>query len=238
MEVICYLSNGYPTLEKSYEMAKCYAEAGCKIIEVDFPSSNPFLESEYIANRMHKALEKCADFQKYMEYIIKIKSSLPQVKLLILAYEETIREIGVEKFIDFCKDNDLYDILLVGLKNDDIKNILIFAGLKVSCYIQYHLPSSEVESAKCSNGFVYLQAKPYGDQEKNLMYPDLKSAIHYLRSIGIDRPIYCGVGVHTLEDAKMVKEAGADAAFIGSAILKLQDNIATMQQRIQEFLNI
>ena len=39
MEIICYLSNGYPTIEASYNMAMEYADAGCKMMEVDFPSA-------------------------------------------------------------------------------------------------------------------------------------------------------------------------------------------------------
>ena len=54
MEIICYLSNGYPTIEASYNMAVEYADAGCRMLEVDFPSRNPYLESDYIAGRMKK----------------------------------------------------------------------------------------------------------------------------------------------------------------------------------------
>ena len=64
MEIICYLSNGYPTIEASYNMAVEYADAGCRMMEVDFPSRNPYLESDYIAGRMKKALEACDDYYK------------------------------------------------------------------------------------------------------------------------------------------------------------------------------
>ena len=64
MEFICYLSNGYPTIEASYNMAVEYADAGCRMMEVDFPSRNPYLESDYIAGRMKKALEACDDYEK------------------------------------------------------------------------------------------------------------------------------------------------------------------------------
>ena len=67
MEIICYLSNGYPTIEASYNMAVEYADAGCRMMEVDFPSRNPYLESDYIAGRMKKALEACDDYEKYMK---------------------------------------------------------------------------------------------------------------------------------------------------------------------------
>lgn len=122
MEIICYLSNGYPTIESSYEMAIEYADAGCTMIEIDFPSRDPYLEGEYIAGRMAKALEACDDYDKYMESMVAVKKRLPDIKLLVLAYENTVEEIGTERFISFCLENDFKDILLVGLKDNRIKD--------------------------------------------------------------------------------------------------------------------
>ena len=139
MEIICYLSNGYPTLEHSYEMAIEYADAGCGMIEIDFPSRDPYLEGDYIAGRMAKALEICDDYDKYMDSIIAVQKRLPDVQLLVLAYENTVEEIGADKFIRFCLDNNLKDILLVGLKDNVIKDRFMEAGLRVSCYVQYHM---------------------------------------------------------------------------------------------------
>ena len=235
MEIICYLSNGYPTIAASYKMAMEYADAGCKMMEVDFPSRNPYLESDYIAGRMEKALACCDDYEKYMESIVAIKTQLPDVKILVLAYENTVEEIGTDNFIKFCLEHQLKDILLVGLKDNTVKDQIIAVGLRVSCYIQFHMPQAEVEMAKQSNGFVYFQAKPYETQEKNEKYPTLKDCIEHLRDCGIDRPIYCGVGVHAPEDVKLVKEAGGDAAFVGSAILKLHEDIPAMKEKIREF---
>jgi tryptophan synthase alpha chain len=95
------------------------------MMEVDFPSRNPYLESDYIAGRMKKALEACDDYEKYMDSIVAIQKRLPDVKILVLAYENTVEEIGVDRFIEFCLTNNLKDILLVGLKDDIIKNKII-----------------------------------------------------------------------------------------------------------------
>lgn len=234
MEIICYLSNGYPTIESSYDMAVNYAEAGCNMIEIDFPSHNPYLEGEYIADRMAKALKECDDFDKYMDGMIKIKKRLPNINFILMVYENTIEVIGVEKFIDFCLVNNFKDIIIVGLKDETIKNKVIEKGLRVSCYVQYQLLEEEIEYAKKSNGFVYLQAKPTNGIT-HPKYKELKECIQYLREKGIKNPIYCGVGIHAPEDVRMVKEAGGDAAFVGSTILKLQNDIPKMKEAIGQF---
>jgi len=234
MEIICYLSNGYPTIQESYQMAFEYVDAGCDIIEIDFPARDPYLESEYISNRMSKALKICDDYHQYMDNVARMKHELKETKFIILVYEETIKEIGVEVFINYCLEHQFKDIILVSHEDASIKNELMEHGLLVSCYIQYQLLEDEINSAKMSIGFVYFQAKPTAGIVHE-RYKALKECIQYLRSYGITRPIYCGVGVHQPEDVKMVKEAGADAAFIGSAILKLQNDVEQMKNKIRMF---
>ena len=231
MKLICYLSNGYPTIEKSIEMARIYTEAGCDVIEVDFPSRNPYLEGEFIAGRMKSALENCSDYSKYMEGIIRIKEENPDTQLLVLAYDNTVEEMGEESFIRFCVENDLTDMIYVG-DNMGLQQRLIDGGLKISCYVQFHMPENEVAAAKNSNGFVYLQAKPMTNNiDPN--YPTLKDCISHLKSIGIDRKIYVGVGIRDTEDIRMAKESGSDGVFVGSTILKLHDNVELLTETIK-----
>ncbi len=233
MNLIGYLSNGYPTIEDSIEMAKTYFNAGCDIIEIDFPDTNPFLENELIQSRMQKALENCSDYDKYMEGMIKVKKDIPNAKFILLAYESTVKKIGKEKFASFAIDNGFLDLIYVGLENNEIKDYLISRGMKVSCYVQYQLDDKEVDYALSSNGFTYLQAKPTHGKMKD-GYETLDKCIKYLKDKGIKEQIYCGVGVHTVDDVAMVKEAGADGAFVGSAILKLHDNKEALIQMIKD----
>lgn len=234
MKLICYLSNGYPTIESSIKMAKEYIDAGCDIIEVDFPSSDPYLEGELIANRMKEALVACNDYDKYMEGIIEIKNSNPNTKFILLSYENTMLEIGVDKFIKFCVDNDIKDLIYVGSHNEEVKNKLIENGVKISCYVQFHMDEEEVKAAVELNGFVYMQAKPTTNNI-NPKYPTLKDCIDYLKSLGIKREIYCGVGIYAPEDIKMAREAGADGVFVGSTVLKLHNDLPQMKETIALF---
>jgi tryptophan synthase alpha chain len=234
MKLICYLSNGYPSIEASIKMAGHYAEAGCDIIEADFPSSDPYLEGEYIASRMKAALQNCGDYEKYMEGIKKIKEENKQARLILMAYENTVMEIGVDRFISFCKENGLYDMIYVGNRNEGIKKEISENGIKISCYVQFHMPEDEIEATLRSNGFVYMQAKPTTGNV-NPRLPTLKHCIDHLKELGITREIYCGVGISMPEDIQMAREAGADGVFVGSTILKLQEDIPKMKETIAAF---
>ena len=186
MKLICYLSNGYPSIKASIRMAQTYVEAGCG------------------------------------------------TTIILMVYEDVIKTIGYDKFLRFCIEQDFRDMILVGIRDDVIKNRLIADGIRVSCYVQFDLQEQEVAYAEQSNGFVYLQAKPAPGQARP-EYPELKDCIRYLRGRGIAAPIYCGVGIHTPEDAAMAKAAGADAVFVGSTILKLHDQPEKLKEKIREF---
>jgi tryptophan synthase alpha chain len=184
--------------------------------------------------RIPKALENEPNYDKYMEGMAKARKLLPDTKFIIMTYENTVLEIGVSRFVAFCKENGFEDIILVGPDGDTVKNELIDSGLKISCYVQFNLPEEEVRQALESNGFTYMQAVPAPGQATP-QHPTLRSCIDYLRERGLKNPIYCGVGVHTPEDAQMVKEAGGDGIFVGSTILKLHDNVPALIEKIHEF---
>lgn len=236
MQVICYLSNGYPDITASKKKIDQYYEAGCRIIEIDLPSTNPYLEGELISGRMHSALENCSDYDVYLDAIAYAQNTYSDLKVIILAYEDTIEAVGTDKLIAFCQKHQIPDMIIVGDKKPEIKDILMAGGVKVSCYIRYHLPEDEIEAAKKANGFIYLQAKPIGSPV-NPKFPTLKDCITELRSQGLDREIYCGVGVHAVEDIQMVKNAGADAAFIGSSILKVDHDPGKLHEVICTFVH-
>lgn len=233
MQLICYLSNGYPTIEDAIKRCDVYVEAGADVIEVDLPARNPYLESAMIAGRMKAALEMCSDYQKYLDGIKCMIERHPNNRFLMVVYEDTIMEIGVKKYAVFCLECGLLDIIVVGSANKELKKILIGCGLKVSCYVQFSLPEEEIAEMEKSNGFLYLQAKP--GKKVHPDHPTLASCIQALRQSGFGREIYCGVGVHTCEDVAMVKAAGGDGAFVGQAILQVDADRDQLTNVIRAF---
>lgn len=235
MEVVCYLSNGYPTIADSRNKVDTYYKAGCRMIEMDLPSPDPYLEGELIGGRMKSALAVTSDYKFYLENIADVRKAYPDMKVLLLAYEDTMLAVGIENLKDFCLEHDVNDVIVVGDKYPRLKEELMSAGMQVSCYIRYNLPEGDITNARNSNGFIYLQAKPIGSPV-NPDFPTLKDLIDELRHLGFNRAIYCGVGVHDPKDVVMVRNAGADAAFVGSSILRVDNNPEKLQEVIETFV--
>lgn len=236
MKLIGYLSLGYPNIKKTIDIARVYIESGIDVLEIDMPSKNPYLDSEFIRNRMLKALDVSSDYNEYMDAVLYIKDKYPNQEVFILCYEETVKEIGVSKFINFMNEANIENMIYVGGNDKTIKKRLIKGNIRLASYIPLNLNEEDLDASKLSNGFIYLQAK---SDDINPKYPTLKDVIYYLKdNEGKNKKIYCGVGVKTLMDAKLVKDAGADGVFVGSTFLKLHSDIEKLKSTIKEFKKI
>ena len=156
-----------------------------------------------------------------MDSIVAIQKRLPDVKILGYWHmKNTVEEIGVDRFIEFCLTNNLKDILLVGLKDDIIKNKIIAAGLQVSCYVQFLYRKKKWKWQNNQMDLYIYRRSRMIHSKKNEEYPTLKDCVEYLRSCGIEKTYLLWGRRSAPEDVRLVREAGGDAAFVGSTILK------------------
>lgn len=236
MKLNCYLSNGYPTMEASFEKAKNYAAAGCNAVEIGIPARDPYLDGPLLQEQMAAALAECDDYEVYLENASRISDAIKdEVDVLVLAYILTIKEIGVDHFIDFFKSNGFKALVLAGWEDPSVNERLIEAGIPISTYVQRTMDPEQIEQAKESKGFIYLQAN---SDEINEDYPTLADCIKFLRDQGIKQPIYCGVGISTPEDFAEAQAAGADGGFVGTTILKVADDPVKLREIIGKFVAV
>lgn len=223
MDLVGYLSSGYPSKEETLKNAAAYIEGGCDVLEIDLPTDNPHIDGELIQHRMVNSFTNDPSLRSQANVIREIHKMYPTQRIFLLAYEETIINFGIKSFIQLYRDVEAEALILVATSDHQLKNELMSHKIKIATYVQYHLPAEEIEAAKKTNGFVYLQATPF---DENLSkHESLKEVIAHLKEVeGIEAPIYCGVGISTPEDIKQVKEAGAQGAFVGSGLLRKEED--------------
>ena len=234
VSLIGYLAFGFPSIDDSLERAKHFRAAGIDTVEVVIPSADPYLDNEYIQMTMREALRCEDDYQRYFDAIEKLKEIYDPGSIIILAYSETIEQIGRKRFVEWLKASGFSQMILVGSTAAEMTEYVMGFGIEVSSWVPFELPDEAVEAASAGNGFVYLQSKSSGKIREG--YPDLADCVKFLREHGIERPIYCGVGVSSKEDIRRIAEAGGEAAFIGSALLK-QNTPEEIKKFIEELKN-
>lgn len=223
MDLIGYLSSGYPSKKETLKNATAYIEGGCDVLEIDLPTNNPFIDGELIQHRMINSYINDPTLQSQAVVIREIHKMYPKQRIFLLAYEETVINFGIDRFIQLYTEVNAEALILVAVSDHKVKDELVAHNVKIATYVQYHLPKEEVQAAKHTNSFVYLQAKP---SDENLSKHDsLKEVIAHLKDVeGIEAPIYCGVGISTPEDIKQIKNAGGHGAFVGSGLLRKEED--------------
>lgn len=230
-KLIGYFSIGYPTVEESMKIADSYLSNGIDMIEVGYPTDNPYLDNEYIGNTLRCAQQNLRNNDAVFDAVDRLLSLRDDLPVILLAYDESIRAAGVENFMARARKSGISDVILVGEQDESTKKTLIANGFQVSCYVTFSMPEEEVCLAQNSNGFIYLQAKSDGKIREGC--ETLGKCVKYLRSQGIRNPIYAGVGISTPDDVKMVVQAKAEGVFIGSALLKQIGNSEKLTSYVQ-----
>ncbi|HBT64867.1 MAG TPA: hypothetical protein DEB10_09445 [Ruminococcaceae bacterium] len=206
MKLICHLLNGYPTLTESAMTAEYYAAGGCKILQIGLPARKAYTGNNSLSDNMALALVECDNYDHYLDNITEISRYMPHIRIMISADESTVKEIGIQKFIRFCRENNISDVTLTVIENHEIIRLLIENGLKVSGEVSDAMSPDEIESIQNTNGFILLKTNK----------PEHETLIHCiktLKKISGNREIFCG-DITTLSDYSIVAEAGADGAFL------------------------
>ncbi len=233
-ELVCYLNFGYPTIADGLREAEIYYENGCRALQLDVPSRDPYLEHDFIKERMRICLEHEPDYQKYFDAIIGFHRTHPDVALYFMLYENVVEELGVERIARFCKAAGIRYASYVG-SNEQIRSTLEARGLGLCCYVQFHLPDDEIAFARASDGPVFLQAKNVGRIGHGCR--SFAEALGYLRAAGITGRVYASVGIKTPEDIAMTRQAGADGAFVGSVLMHSLGDTRLFAERLRAFVD-
>lgn len=234
MRVIGYLTSGYPTIEKSIETARHYVESGCDMLEISIPLENN-REKPFLSDVMKQAYKACPDYNAHLDAIVQMAKENPGVDITILIYNEVLDSIGIERFASECQKAGICDVNSANLTDKATIKALEKKGIYLAGLVNYRLEAWRIEEARHTKGFVYCQAFPREGQELDPKADTIEKLIAYLREQGIEGKIYCGGGISKPEDAKRVKDAGADGFFLGSSIITLYDDIDTLRKTIGSF---
>lgn len=235
VKTICYLCGGYPSVQRSMEMAEYYIEAGCDAIEVSMPPKDPYRDGAFIQDLMRKALAGCADYDVYLDAIRGLAKKHPETELILLLYHEVIMSIGGEKLAAFCEEIGVKYIISGDLHDPDALAAFRAHGVKLARSVNYKMNEDDIQRCIETDGFTYMQAFLTPGQQAKPGFEELSTCLRYLRERKVSEPIYCGAGITGPDDARRVKEAGGNGFFVGSSIIKLYDEPEKLVALIREY---
>ena len=206
---IGFLTAGDPTIEKTVEYVLAMEEAGCDLVEIGIPFSDPVAEGPVIQEANIRALSNNTNTDDVFEAIRQIREK-SDVPLVFLTYINPVFYYGYDKFFKRCQELNVCGIISPDLPYDGIDIISLIA------------PTSKERIqmiAREASGFIYVVSSLGVTGMRSEIRTDLKSILEDIKEV-TDVPAAVGFGINTPEQAENIAKV-ADGVIVGSAIVNI-----------------
>ena len=218
--LVGYLPAGFPSVEGSITALRAMVEAGCDVIEIGLPYSDPVMDGPTIQAAAQQALEggvRTADVLRVVEAVAETG-----VPTLVMTYWNPIERYGVERWATDLSAAGGAGMITPDITPDHGSAWVAAADAHDLDKVFLVAPSSTDDrvamTAAASRGFVYAAAvmgvTGARDASSDLAGP----LVRRVREAG-DIPVAVGIGVSNGDQAAEV--AGyADGVIVGSAFVR------------------
>ena len=218
---IGFLTAGDPTIEKTVEYILAMEEAGCDLIEIGIPFSDPMAEGVVIQDANVRALKHDTTTDDVFGIVEEVRKHT-DVPLVFLTYINPVFFYGYEKFFKRCSELGVDGIISPDLPFEEKGEILDIARGNDVDVISLIAPTSKERIQKIASdasGFIYVVSSLGVTGIRSEIKTDLNAIIDDIRDV-TDLPLAVGFGINTPKQAREIGKI-ADGVIVGSAIVKI-----------------
>lgn len=216
--LVCYVTAGHPDPTSSVRLMRELPEAGCDVLEVGVPFSDPLADGPIIQLSSQQALAQGVNLTRALELIAEAKPSVPVV---LFSYLNPLMAAG-EDALARAQAAGAAGVLVTDLPvgADPAREAWLGSGpLEFVRLVAPTTPQDRMaEIGRHGSGFVYLISRLGVTGVHQGVSDDLAATISRLR-VACDLPICVGFGISTAEQAKAVGLM-ADGIVVGSALVQ------------------
>lgn len=220
--LIPFITAGDPDLETTASAIEVLAQNGADMIELGVPYSDPLADGPTIQAAATRALAKGVKLEDVLA-IVKEASSKIDIPIILFSYYNPIYYRGVENFLQLLKDAGVKGLVVPDLPLEEADVLIKPAnamGIEVTLLVAPTSPPARIEAiANSSQGFIYLVSVTGVTGMRTQMGTQVKELLSELHQ-KTGKPIGVGFGISNPEQAKQVKDWGAEGVIVGSAFVK------------------
>lgn len=218
---VAFVTCGDPDLDTTKKIILALERAGCDLIELGIPFSDPTAEGPVIQEANERALSNGCTTDDVFEMIKEVRKET-SIPMVFMTYANVVFHYGTEKFCQKMVDTDMSGMILPDVpyeEKDEFETICHQYGLD---FIRMIAPTSHDRIQMIANdaqGFLYCVSSLGVTGTRSKITTNVNEMVDIVRSVS-DIPCGIGFGISTPEQAKKMTEK-ADAAIVGSAIIKI-----------------
>ncbi len=219
--LVGYLPVGYPSVDGSIAAMRAMVEAGCDVIEVGVPYSDPVMDGPTIQAAAEPAVRAGVGMKDALRAVTAVADA--GAAAVVMTYWNPVERFGVERFAA--------DLALAGgsgcitpdLIPDEAAAWLAASDGHSLDRIFLLAPSSSdariASTARASRGFVYAAALMGVTGTRTSVGTAAETLVRRVRALGGDIPVCVGLGVSDADQAAEVASF-ADGVIVGSAFVR------------------
>lgn len=205
-----YLMADYPNRKDFLKSLDILVKNGMDILELGIPVKNPHLDGKTISYAHRKVLENGFSQEVLLELLKEIKEKYPSLPLVIMTYNQGIKEY------DLISKGEYYDAILcpdeyLTRKNNNVNLIQIYNEEMDEKTIGDQISNNQ--------GFAYVVTGLGTTGGKGELPDKYLSTMKKIRELSFI-PIQIGFGIYSDEQVETVLNNGADGVIIGSEIIR------------------
>jgi tryptophan synthase alpha chain len=237
--LVAFLTAGYPDDDAFAEMMVAAADAGCDIIEVGVPFSDPIADGPVIQAASNAARARGVTLRGALDQIARLIPRIP-VPIVCMSYVNPVLRMGADAFADRAKESGVAGLILPDVSFEEFAAFRGALNARGLSYIDLVAPTSSLsrvrEIAGSSTGFVYLVSVTGVTGERFAPPVGVTELADRVRA-ATTTPVYVGFGIASAEQAAKAAHQ-ADGVIIGSRLMSLagEGPASGAGQRVGAFL--
>lgn len=218
---IGFVTAGDPDLETTKKVIEKMADAGCTLVEIGIPFSDPVAEGPVIQNANVRALKNNVTTDDVMQMAKELSQKI-DIPMVFMTYLNVLFRYGYDRFLKNAKDSGISGVIIPDLpfeEKEELQSVAVGYDMDVVSLIA---PTSEDRIkmiASDAKGFLYCVSSLGVTGIRKDITTDLDSIVQTIKSVS-DVPVAIGFGINTPEQAKKYSQI-ADGVIVGSAIVKI-----------------
>lgn len=220
--LIPFITAGDPDLQTTAEALRILDCHGADFIELGVPYSDPLADGPVIQAAATRALQRGTKLEQVLEMLETVIPSL-QAPIILFTYYNPILHRGIQSFLETIAAVGVRGLVVPDLPLEEAEELIKTAanfGIEVILLVAPTSSQNRIEAiARQSQGFIYLVSVTGVTGIRSQIQDRVQHLITDLRHV-TDKPIGVGFGISAPEQARQVKEWGADAVIVGSAFVK------------------
>ena len=220
--LIAYVTVGYPSVEATLSAVPALVAAGCDMIELGIPFSDPLADGATIQEASARALGNGVTPQVCLDVAARLRQAV-SVPLLFMTYYNPVLQFGLACFCEVAAGAGVDGLIVPDLppeESGELEEAARRHGLEVVFLLSPASTPARIRLVvEKSGGFIYLVSLMGVTGARRHLPPGLEAFVRRVRSF-TGKPLCVGFGISGPEQARRAGQV-ADGIIVGSRIVEL-----------------